>query len=348
MTPPLLSPGEFRELAARFAERPIVVLGDVMLDEYVWGEASRISPEAPVAIVEVERETLRLGGAANVARNIASLGGRVELLALVGEDARAESLAEALEAEGIAANGLLADPDRPTTLKTRIVASRQQIVRVDRESRAPLTGKLRERFVDSLMARLDTAGGVLVSDYGKGVVDLPMMELVAREARAREIFVAVDPKESHFYLYRHVSIVTPNVHEASRAARLEIRGTRNLEEAGRKLLAELESDALLITRGPEGMSLFRTDRETTHIPVMAREVYDVTGAGDTVIATLTLAAVAGASLEHAAALSNAAAAVVVGEVGTAAVTPDELEMSLSFGYPKPSERAGAREREKAR
>ena len=340
MAPPLLSPGEFRALAARFADRPVLVVGDVMLDEYVWGEAARISPEAPVPVVEVHRESMRLGGAANVAVNLASLGGRAEVLALVGEDVHAESLREALAAEGIGADGLLVDPGRPTTLNTRIVASRQQVVRVDRESRAPLSGDLRASFEEALVARLKHVGGVIVSDYGKGVVDLELMELLAREAKAHDVFFAVDPKESHFYLYRHVSVVTPNAHEASRATRLEIRGTVNLEEAGRKLLEELAAEAVLITRGPEGMSLFRPGRETTHIPVMAREVYDVTGAGDTVIATFTLAKVAGASLEHAAVLSNAAAAVVVGEIGTASVTPDELELSLSFGYPKESSAAG--------
>ncbi|GJM43859.1 MAG: RfaE bifunctional protein, domain I [Gemmatimonadota bacterium] len=333
MKPPLLSPEEFRDLSRHFPDRSVLVVGDLMLDEYVWGEAGRISPEAPVPVVDVQRESLRLGGAANVARNIVSLGGRVELLALVGQDDYADSLRNLLDEEGIGSTGLVADPDRPTTRKTRIVASRQQVVRVDRESRAPLKGALRQNFIDRMVAAMEGAGGLVVSDYGKGVVDRDLMEVIAAEARDRDLFVAVDPKESHFYQYRNISVVTPNVHEASRATRIEIRDDASLEQAGRKLLAELQSEAVLITRGPDGMSLFRPDQATTHIPVMAREVYDVTGAGDTVIATFTLARSAGATLEQAAVLSNAAAAVVVGEIGTAAVTPRELEMAIEVGYP---------------
>jgi len=334
MKPPHLSSEEFARLARGFRDRTVLVVGDVMLDEYVWGEAGRISPEAPVPIVSVEKETLRLGGAANVARNIASLGGRVELLALVGEDAHADALRTMLREEGMDPASLLADPDRPTTRKTRIVASRQQVVRVDRESRAPLEGPLRERFLERLREAMAGADGMVVSDYGKGVVDLPLMERIAEDARARGLFVAVDPKESHFYQYRNVSVVTPNVHEASGATRIPIRSAETLEQAGRKLLSELSAEAVLITRGPDGMSLFRPDLPTTHIPVMAREVYDVTGAGDTVVATFTLARAAGASLEEAAVLSNAAAAVVVGEIGTAAITVPELEMALEVGYPR--------------
>ncbi len=333
MSPPLLSPDEFRGLARHFTDRTVLVVGDVMLDEYVWGEAGRISPEAPVPVVEVEKETLRLGGAANVARNIVSLGGNVELLALVGEDDHASALRGLLAEERIGDAGLVGDADRPTTRKTRIVASRQQVVRVDRESRAPLAGELRTRFVDRLRELLPRVQGVVVSDYGKGVVDLDFMEQLGKAAREHDVFVAVDPKESHFYQYKHVSVVTPNALEASGATRIEIRSADALEQAGRKLLKDLDAEAVLITRGPEGMSLFRPDRATTHIPVMAREVYDVTGAGDTVVATFTLARVAGATLEQAAVLSNAAAAVVVGEVGTAAVTPDELAMAIEVGYP---------------
>lgn len=333
MPPPLLSPDRFREIAARFPDRSVLVVGDVMLDEYVQGEAARISPEAPVPVVEVARETLRLGGAANVARNLVTLGGKVELLAVVGVDSRAERLRGALTEKGIDPEGLIEDPGRPTTLKTRIIAGQQQVVRVDRESREALTGAVREAFVTRLRAALQRAGGVIVSDYGKGVVDLELMGEIAQTARRLGKFVAVDPKESHFYQYRHVSIVTPNVHEAGRATRLTIRTPEALEEAGRQLLADLDSEAVLITRGPEGMSLFRRDLPTLHIPVMAREVFDVTGAGDTVIATFTLARVAGATLEESAILSNAAAAVVVGKMGTAAVLPAELAAALEIGYP---------------
>jgi D-beta-D-heptose 7-phosphate kinase/D-beta-D-heptose 1-phosphate adenosyltransferase len=334
MSPPLLPLERARDLASRFSECSVLVVGDVMLDEYVWGEAGRISPEAPVPVVEVTGESLRLGGAANVARNIASLGGTAELLTVVGRDAPAEDLRRVLGESGLSDEGLLDDPSRPTTRKTRIIASRQQVVRVDRERRDPLAGDLRGRFLERLFDRLDRVNGVIVSDYGKGIVDLELMEALAGRAREKGVFVAVDPKESHFYQYRHVSIVTPNVHEASGATRIDIRDAASLEEAGRRLLADLECEGVLITRGPEGMSLFRGERPTEHIPVMAREVYDVTGAGDTVVATLTLAASIGAPLEQAAVLANAAAAVVVGEIGTAAVTVDELLMAVQAGFPR--------------
>jgi len=333
MSAPRLTPDESRGLASRFGDRAVLVVGDVMLDEYLWGDAVRISPEAPVPVVEVERESLRPGGAANVARNIASLGGRVELLTVVGADARADDLRTVLADFDIPTDGLIEDRDRPTTLKTRIIASRQQVVRVDRESRAPLAGETARRFRERLLERVGEVDGVVVSDYGKGTVEPGIMEELVRVARAKDVFVAVDPKESHFARYHHVSVVTPNVHEASGAAGIVIRDGESLEAAGRKLLAELESEGVLITRGPEGMSLFRPGEVTTHIPVMAREVYDVTGAGDTVVAALTLARVAGADWERAAVLSNAAAAVVVGKVGTATVTPAELQAAVETGYP---------------
>jgi D-beta-D-heptose 7-phosphate kinase/D-beta-D-heptose 1-phosphate adenosyltransferase len=304
-----------------------------MLDQYVWGEAGRISPEAPVPVVDVMEESFRLGGAANVARNVVGLGGKVEFLSVVGRDSRADDLRSLLENEAIPTEGLLEDPNRPTTLKTRILASRQQVVRVDRESRGALDGEVRDRFIQRLLGKLPDVDAVIVSDYGKGLIDLGLMETLSGSAREHGVLVAVDPKESHFYQYRNVSVVTPNVHEASRAARVTVRDLDSLEEAGRRLLGDLQSEALLVTRGPDGMSLFEPDVATTHIPVMAREVYDVTGAGDTVVAALTLARAAGASWEHASILSNAAAAVVVGEVGTASVTAEQLERAIEVGFP---------------
>lgn len=333
MNPPRLTVEDARAFAARFSEREVLVVGDVMLDEYLWGDSGRLSPEAPVPVVEVVRETMRLGGAANVARNIASLGGRVRLLSITGNDAPAERLVELLREHRLDATDLVTDPSRPTTLKSRVIASRQQVVRVDRESRAPLVGPAREALRRRLRERLDDVHGVIVSDYGKGVIDLELMEELAREARRRGLFLSVDPKESHFFQYKNVSLVTPNALEASSATRTAIRDLDSLETAGRRLLADLECEGVLITRGPEGMSLFRDGVATTHIPVMAREVYDVTGAGDTVIATFTLARISGASFEEAAVLSNAAAAVVVGKMGTAAVDRAELEAAVAAGFP---------------
>jgi D-beta-D-heptose 7-phosphate kinase/D-beta-D-heptose 1-phosphate adenosyltransferase len=295
-----------------------------MLDEYVWGDAGRISPEAPVPVVEVSGCSVRLGGAANVARNVVSLGGKVHLLSVVGADDRAGKLREVLDEEGILPDGLVEDADRPTSLKTRIIAGRQQVVRVDRESRASLTGAVREEFDARLSDLLAGVDGVIVSDYGKGIVDLPFMERLIREARERDVPVAVDPKESHFHRYAGVSIVTPNANEAGGAARVAIVDEESLARAGRVLLSELGAEGVLITRGAEGMSLFRPDCPPVHIPATAREVFDVTGAGDTVVAAFTMARAAGGSMEAAAVLSNAAAGIVVGELGTACVSPEAL------------------------
>jgi D-beta-D-heptose 7-phosphate kinase/D-beta-D-heptose 1-phosphate adenosyltransferase len=334
MDAPRLDLEESRALLGRFSGCRILVVGDVMLDEFLWGDAARISPEAPVPVVEIQRESALPGGAANVARSIASLGGQVELLSVVGADTRADDLRSVLSDRGIPADGLLEDPGRPTTTKTRIVASRQQVVRVDKESRVPIAGEVARRFRAQLMERLARVQGVVVSDYGKGTIEPGLMQELARAARERGVFVAVDPKESHFARYHGVSVVTPNVQEASAGAGMAIHDEASLETAGRKLLAELAADGVLITRGPEGMSLFRPDRPTEHIPVMAREVYDVTGAGDTVVATLTLARVAGAEWTQAAVLSNAAAAVVVSKVGTAAVDAQELLAAIEVGFPE--------------
>ncbi|HMB71321.1 MAG TPA: D-glycero-beta-D-manno-heptose-7-phosphate kinase [bacterium] len=333
MNVPRLSPEESRGLVGRFPQHTTLVVGDVMIDEYLWGETGRISPEAPVPVVEVRRESFQPGGAANVARNIVSLGGKVELLTVVGADARADDLRSLLADQGIPADGLLEDAERPTTLKTRIVASRQQVVRVDRESRAPLTGDVADRFRQELSQRLQRVDAVIVSDYGKGIVEPGLMEELTAAARARGVLVAVDPKESHFSSYRGVSVVTPNVHEAAGAAGLSIDDDETLEKAGRGLLERLDAECVLITRGPEGMSVFEPERETANIPAMAREVYDVTGAGDTVIAALTLARASEADWRQAAALSNVAAAVVVGKIGTASVTPAELQAAVDNGFP---------------
>jgi D-beta-D-heptose 7-phosphate kinase/D-beta-D-heptose 1-phosphate adenosyltransferase len=333
MNVPRLTPEESRGLVAAFPRHTTLVVGDVMIDEYLWGDAGRISPEAPVPVVEVRRESLQPGGAANVARNIVSLGGKVELLTVVGADARADDLRTVLADQGIPADGLLEDPGRPTTLKTRIVASRQQVVRVDRESRAPLSGAVAERFRQQLDERLARVDAVIVSDYGKGIVEPGLMEELTAAARAHGVIVSVDPKESHFARYRDVSVVTPNVYEAAGAAGSAIADEESLESAGRRLLERLNAECVLVTRGPEGMSVFEPERETAHIPAMAREVYDVTGAGDTVIAALTLARISGADWVHAAALSNAAAAVVVGKIGTASVTPAELQAAVDHGFP---------------
>jgi len=316
------------QLTARFTDRRIVVLGDLMLDEFIWGRVQRISPEAPVPIVEVERHTLALGGAGNVAANLVALGARPALLGVAGADADAERLRAAFSDVGISSDGLVVDASRATTLKTRIVAHNQQVVRADRETRAPISAAIEEAIIAHFTGALDTADAVVVSDYNKGLLTPRVLSETLAAARARNLPVCLDPKTRSFANYQPVTVITPNHQEAAEAAGVAIEDEAGLIEAGRRLLGAIECRAVLITRGEEGMALFTDGGEVTHIATVAREVYDVTGAGDTVIATLGLALAAGASFAEAAILANHAAGVVVGKVGTATVTRDELLATL--------------------
>lgn len=302
----------------------VLVYGDVMIDQYLWGKVDRISPEAPVPVVEVESETLQLGGAANVARNISALGCNVELVGLVGDDDNATRLKHLLEREGIRNYKLVSDQKRPTTVKTRVIAHNQQVVRADRESRAEIDGYTENEMVSYIESRLPEIQCLLISDYGKGVITLPLLQRIVPLARKRNRFIAVDPKESHFRNYRQVSVITPNEHEAAFAAGQRIRDDDSLQAVGWGLLKELELDSILVTLGARGMALFEQDGSFNHLPTVAKKVYDVTGAGDTVIAVLTAMMAAGASRLEAAFVANQAAGIVVGYIGTAYVGKDEL------------------------
>ena len=312
------------QLTAGFAGRRILVLGDLMLDEFIWGRVRRISPEAPVPVVEVERQTLVLGGAGNVAANLVALGARAVPLGVVGEDVSAERMRAAFADIGVASDGLVVDAARATTLKTRIIAHNQQVVRADRESRAPISSVIEEAIVARFAEALDSADAAVVSDYRKGLLTPRVLAETLEAARRRNVPVCLDPKLRSFAGYQPVTVITPNHQEAAEAAGLEIEDEASLIEAGRRLLDAIDCRAVLITRGEEGMALFTDGGEVTRIPTVAREVYDVTGAGDTVIATLALALAAGATFAEAAILANHAAGVVVGKVGTATVTRDEL------------------------
>ena len=297
----------------------------------MWGTVSRISPEAPVPVVAVRSESVKVGGAGNVATNVAALGGQASLIGLIGNDAAAERLSHELELAGVKGDGLIVDRSRPTTVKSRVVAGSQHVVRFDRENDAPLSRVMRERIVAAVAERLPEAEVLLISDYAKGVVSPGLVrEVLALAARHRRM-VAVDPKVQHLSLFRRVTVVAPNHHEAAAAARLPIRREADLLRVGRVLLRRLSTRGVLITRGEQGMSLFETGKPVLHIPTMAREVYDVTGAGDTVMAALSLALAAGASMAEAAVMSNAAAGIVVGKRGTATVTRAELAQALRDG-----------------
>jgi D-beta-D-heptose 7-phosphate kinase/D-beta-D-heptose 1-phosphate adenosyltransferase len=299
-------------------------MGDLMLDEFVWGRVRRISPEAPVPVVEVERQTLALGGAGNVASNLVALGARPAPVGVVGNDTDAERMRSRFRELNVSTNGLVVDPARPTTLKTRVIAHNQQVVRADRESRASISAEIEDGVIARFQREIETADAVVISDYNKGLLTARVLASTLPVARERGIMVCLDPKLRNFAHYQPVTVITPNHQEAAEAAAVAIEDEKSLIEAGHRLLDSIDCRAVLITRGEEGMTLFTDGGEVTHIPTVAREVYDVTGAGDTVIATLALALASKASLVEAAMLANHAAGVVVGKVGTATVTRDEL------------------------
>jgi D-beta-D-heptose 7-phosphate kinase/D-beta-D-heptose 1-phosphate adenosyltransferase len=333
MSTPLFDLAALESTVGRFAGRRIAVLGDCMTDRYLWGRVERISPEAPVPVVEIERESSALGGAANVAANLRALGAEPLLLGVVGADDDGRRLREQLAAQGLDLAGLVSDTGRPTTVKTRIVAHAQQVVRADRESRADLAGPALERLLAVAARELPGCHGLVVSDYGKGVIHPGTLEPALGAARTAGIAVSVDPKESHIDAYRGVSILTPNQHEAGWAQGRRVTDEASLMEVGWGLQRRLDAAAVLVTRGPDGMSLFERGGRYTCLPTVAREVYDVTGAGDTVVGVVALALAAGADFPSACQLANHAAGIVIREVGTAACSQAQLLASLAEHRP---------------
>jgi D-beta-D-heptose 7-phosphate kinase/D-beta-D-heptose 1-phosphate adenosyltransferase len=311
--------------------RCVLVVGDVMLDEFVWGRVARISPEAPVPVVEITGQSFHLGGAGNVAANVRALGGAAVLAGVVGRDPAGERAREAARSAGVVPRLVVSDGGRPTTVKTRIVAHHQQVVRTDREDAGDVTGRIQDALLEALRREMPACHALVVSDYQKGVVTRPLLERLLPLARRRRVPVLVDPKLRHFRLYRRVTVVTPNQTEAEEATGIRIRNDADLLGAGRRILSLLACQAVLITRGEHGLSLFERGRAPLHVPTAAREVFDVTGAGDSVIATMALALAAGATLGEAAVLANWAAGVVVGKVGTAQATPDEVLSAARAG-----------------
>lgn len=318
---------QLQKVVQQFSDQPILVVGDLMLDRYVWGRVERISPEAPVPVVEVVKETVHLGGAANVAYNLAVLKARPLLVGVVGRDEAGDRLVEELHRQEISSEGIVRDKGRSTTIKTRIIAHNQQVCRTDREDKTPLSQGTVDQMRSAYQPLLEQAKGMILSDYGKGALSAALVVDLIQEARRTKKFLAVDPKAGDFSVYRGASIVTPNKKEAVRASGVEIVDEASFIQAGEKLLEVTASDYLLITRGEEGMTLF-DGKEHSHIPTVAREVFDVSGAGDTVIASLTLAVAAGASIRDAAILANHAAGVAVGKLGTAAASGEEILSSI--------------------
>src|SRR6266480_6608900 len=313
------------EILRAVSERTIVVLGDVMLDEFVWGDVTRISPEAPVPVVDIRRESVHLGGAANVLANLVGLGAKACVVGVIGHDSAGERLRASLkEASPLQADDyLVVDQDRPSTTKTRIIAHSQLVVRADREQRSAVNGQTEKRLLEFLKQALQEADAFVVSDYDKGVVTPRILDEILPAAYPR-LPVLIDPKIRNFSHYRPATLITPNHHEALRMSNLEADSDEGLHQAARVIREKLSCDAVLITRGDRGIMLQEGDNDPVFVETTARKVYDVTGAGDTVIATLAAALASGATMLEAANLANHAAGIVVGKVGTATASAAEL------------------------
>jgi rfaE bifunctional protein kinase chain/domain len=325
-----------RNLLSAATRSRVLVIGDLMLDQFIWGNVARISPEAPVPVVEFQRESFMPGGAANVARNLTALNVSVELFGAVGEDGAADQLRRLLKEQHIGCAGVVPHPQRATSLKTRIVAHKQQVVRIDRETRDGLDAAQSKRLLSRFARELPNADAVILGDYGKGVVSQPLLDQVKQLCRSHGVWLSLDPKPVHHLNLNGLSLITPNRKEAFELANLpdDTRDAnpladKNLMEVASRLLRELRPAVLLITLGESGMLLCLRDHRPIHIPTVAQEVFDVSGAGDTVIATFTLAVAGGASPLEAAVVANHAAGIVVGKIGTATVTREELLASFT-------------------
>ena len=338
MTTTYLPLPRLKDLLKNAQRTRVVVVGDVMLDQFIWGNVSRISPEAPVPIVEFVRESFMPGGAANVARNLSALTAQTELFGFIGRDDHGKNLQKLLGEQRVDCRGLLPMSERATSVKTRIVAHQQQVVRVDRETRSDADAAATRRLLATLEPSLLYADAVIVGDYGKGVVTQRLIDGLKQICRARGVWLSMDPKPVHHLNLAGLSLITPNRKEAFELAGIEDDlgverpndplQDEKLMRVAQKLLQELAPAVLLITLGDQGMLLCQRNTKPFHIPTVAQEVFDVSGAGDTVIASFTLAIAAGASPSEAAIFSNHAAGVVVGKVGTATVTPEELVASF--------------------
>jgi len=317
-----------KEYINRFPEAQVFVIGDLILDEYIWGDVSRISPEAPVPVVEIVRDEKRLGGAANVLHNIVSLKGQARLCGVIGDDDRGREVIENLSVLGLKTDGIFKDPMRCTSIKTRVLGHNQQMMRIDREKKKAVNDDITQKILSYLKDNLTGTDAVIIADYGKGVVTQSLMKGIKDLTADTDIIIGVDPKPLNFHCYHGIDVITPNHHEAEAFCRFEINDEESLVRAGRKMLDELACRSVLITRGKDGMALFENGRDPEFIPTEARKVFDVSGAGDTVIATFCLGLASGMDFISAAIISNIAAGIVVGEVGTSVVKVDELKKAL--------------------
>ena len=322
-----------------------MVIGDIIVDEYIWGDVNRISPEAPVPVFETSIETTGCGGAANVAQNVASLGGNASLFGVIGEDRAGEKLVQMTTEMNLGITGVCVDSQRPTSTKTRVIARAvsstaadrtpepgQHLLRIDRESKQEISTRLRERLLVEIVSQLPASDAIVFADYDKGVINAQLIKEVVKQAKSYDIPIVVDPKRDNFWYYEGVTAVTPNHKEAGIAIREEITDMPQLITVGERILNRLSLKALLITRDADGMSLFQRgvdgNLQVKHLPPRSSAVTDVTGAGDTVVAVFTLALAAGAEFYSAAALSSLAGGIVVGKMGCATATSEELLQAI--------------------
>lgn len=317
------------DIISKYSQASVLVIGDIMLDHFIWGKVARISPEAPVPVVDVQKENVLLGGCANVLNNIHAIGGQALGSGVIGADDMGRKLLGEFCARELETTGIVTEEGRPTTLKTRVVAHNQQVVRFDRESKKAVSAASIESILAYVEAKRHHVGAIVVSDYNKGLITPPLMAGMRKILAGTGVPVCIDPKRDDFLLYQGFDVITPNHLEAGKALSMELNDESAFKRAGDILMERYGFKAVLITRGEEGISLFEcNDREHSLFPTKAREVFDVTGAGDTVIGVFALSLAAGASYKEAAALANNAAGIVVGKVGTATVSQEELIESL--------------------
>jgi D-beta-D-heptose 7-phosphate kinase/D-beta-D-heptose 1-phosphate adenosyltransferase len=324
---------KFLDLIEAFKKQSILIIGDTMVDKFIWGTVKRISPEAPVPVVEVTRESEVLGGAGNVAANIAALGAKAYIISAIGEDETAASLKRLLQERGISSDYLVKDPNKPTIIKTRIIAASQQVVRVDKEIKGAFHPSIEEKIIRNIEEIIPKSTGVIISDYGKGIVGDKVLKKAIELSKKAQIPITVDPKLDNFKKYRGVDSITPNTKEAIEGMKASnIETQEDIARLGTDILNLLESKSVLITRSEKGMMLIEPNGKITNIPTRAKEVYDVTGAGDTVISTMTLALAAKADFISAAEIANFAAGIVVAKIGTATASPQELIKTIEEFY----------------
>ncbi|MDR1400762.1 MAG: D-glycero-beta-D-manno-heptose-7-phosphate kinase [Endomicrobium sp.] len=326
---------ELLKFVSLFKKQAILVVGDVMIDRFVWGRIRRISPEAPVPIVEITEETESLGGAANVANNTTTLGGKALIVSVVGKDFTGNLLIKMLLKEGISPDYLVYDSQRPTILKTRIIAASQQVVRIDNERKGVFDSKIESKIIENIEKLITKVNAVVISDYGKGVISPKVLKRTIYLARKHEICITVDPKICNFRKYKKVTLITPNENEAIEGINTKnVKTDKDMAMLGVKILETLNSEAVLITRSEKGMMLIQSKNRITSIPTRAKEVFDVTGAGDTVISVMTLALAAKVDLIDSAEIANFAAGVVIGKLGTATINQHELRKTIIDFYKK--------------